>query len=145
MADWLVWLIIAGALGVAEVLTLTLVLAMVAVAAAVAALAAGIGLPAAGQVAIFAASAVLLLGVVRPVAHRHRRMPAPLRTGAAALVGRRATALTAVDHAGGQVRIGGEIWSARTYDERQVVAAGDRADVVEIDGATAVVLPLEDS
>jgi len=143
MADWLFWLIVAGALGVAEVLTLTLVLGMLSVAAGVAAIAAALGVPAAAQVAVFAAGAVLLLAVVRPVAQRHRQQPAPLRTGAAALVGRRAVAVTTIDHNGGQVRIGGEIWSARTYDEDHVVAAGARADVVEIDGATAVVLPME--
>ena len=107
-------------------------------------MAAGIGLPAPVQVAVFAGVAVLLLGLVRPVAHRHRRQPAPLRTGAAALLGRQAVAMTQVDRNGGQVRIGGEVWSARTYDTSQVIPAGGRGDVVEIDGATAVVLPLED-
>ena len=52
--------------------------------------------------------------------------------------------MTQVDRNGGQVRIGGEVWSARTYDTSQVIPAGGRGDVVEIDGATAVVLPLED-
>jgi membrane protein implicated in regulation of membrane protease activity len=143
MADWLLWLVLAGGLAAAEVLTLTLVLGMLSVAAVVAAVVAGVGIPPAGQVGAFAGVAVLLLGVVRPVASRHRRQPAPLRTGTAALVGARATALTDVDHSGGQVRLGGEIWSARGYEEGRVIPAGARVDVIEIDGATAVVLPLE--
>lgn len=143
MAAWLVWLIAAGALGVAELLTLTLVLGMLAVAAVAASLVAGAGAPPAAQVATFAAGSVLLLGVVRPVAHRHRHSPAPLRTGAAALVGRRGTALTAIDGTSGQVRIGGEVWSARCYDDRQVITAGAPVDICQIDGATAVVLPVE--
>ncbi|HEU5034627.1 MAG TPA: NfeD family protein [Mycobacteriales bacterium] len=145
MADWLVWLIAAGALAAAEVLTLTLVLGMLAVAALLGSILAGVGTPVPVQVAGFAAGAVLLLGVVRPVAHRHRHLPAPLRTGAAALVGRRGTALTTVDGTSGQVRIGGEVWSARCYDERVVIPAGAAVDVAQIDGATAVVLPLEAS
>lgn len=145
MADWLLWLILAGGLAAAEVLTLTLVLGMLSVAAVVAAVVAGVGIPPAGQVGSFAAVAVLLLGVVRPVASRHRRQPASLRTGTAALVGARAVALTDVDHAGGQVRLGGEVWTARSYDETAVIPAGARVDVIEIDGATAVVLPLETS
>lgn len=143
MADWLVWLVAAGALAAAEVLTLTFVLGMLAIAAVAAAVVAGVDAPVAAQVATFAAAAVLLVGVVRPVARRHRHLPAPLRTGAAALVGRRGTALTPIDAAGGQVRIGGEVWTARSYDDRQVIPAGSAVDIAQIDGATAVVLPLE--
>jgi membrane protein implicated in regulation of membrane protease activity len=143
MADWLVWLIAAGVLAAAEVLTLTLVLGMLSVAAVGSALIAALGAPAAAQVAVFAGVAVLLLALVRPVARRHRHMPASIRTGTDALVGKRGTAVTEITTHGGQVRIGGEVWSARTYDESHVVAAGAPVDIAQIDGATAVVLPLE--
>ncbi|HEX4655239.1 MAG TPA: NfeD family protein [Mycobacteriales bacterium] len=141
MADWLVWLIAAGALAAAEVLTLTLVLGMLSVAAVGSALIAALGAPAAVQVAVFAGVAILLLAVVRPVARRHRHMPVAIRTGTDALVGKRGTAVTEITTNGGQVRIGGEVWSARTYDERHVVPAGAPVDIAQIDGATAVVLP----
>jgi membrane protein implicated in regulation of membrane protease activity len=140
MADWLLWLIAAGVLGVAEMLTLTLVLGMLAVSAAAAAVAAGVGLPPEAQIAVFAVASVLLVGVARPVARRHGRTPAGLQTGTAALVGRRGIAVTDVDRHGGRVRIGGEVWSARSYDEHQVIASGTGVDIVQIDGATAVVL-----
>ncbi|MDQ1705787.1 MAG: hypothetical protein QOF18_2153 [Frankiaceae bacterium] len=143
MADWLVWLIAAGALAATEILTLTLVLGMLAVAAVAAALVAGLGAPAPVQVAAFAGGALLLLGVARPVAKRHRHTPAALRTGSAALVGKRGTTVTVVDGASGQVRIGGEVWSARSYDESHVIPAGSKVDIAQIDGATAVVIPLE--
>ena len=143
MADWLVWLIAAGALAAAEVLTLTLVLGMLSVAAVAAALIAAVGAPAAAQVAVFAGFAILLLAVVRPIARRHRHMPASIRTGTDALVGKRGLALSEITTHGGQVRIGGEVWSARTYDETHVIAAGAAVDIAQIDGATAVVLPLE--
>src|SRR5206468_2462622 len=124
-------------------LTLTFVLGMVAIAAAAAAVSAGLGVPAAGQIVTFAGVSVVMLGFVRPVARRHLRTPASLQSGTAALVGRRASAVTEVTHAGGQVRIGGEVWTARSYDERQVIPAGASVDVVQIDGATAVVLSAE--
>jgi len=143
MADWLVWLVVAGALAAAEVLSLTLVLGMLAGAGAAAAVVAAIGVPPPGQVAVFAVVSVLLLGVVRPVARRHRHMPVALRTGTDALVGRRGLTLTPVDAHGGQVRIGGETWTARTYDEATVVPEGVAVDIAQIDGATAVVIPLE--
>jgi membrane protein implicated in regulation of membrane protease activity len=143
MADWLVWLIAAGALAAAEILTLTLVLGILSIAAVGSALIAALGAPAVVQVAVFAGIAVLLLAVVRPIARRHRHMPVAIRTGTDALVGKRGLAVTEVNAHGGQVRIGGEVWSARTYDERHVVAAGAQVDIAQIDGATAVVLPLE--
>jgi membrane protein implicated in regulation of membrane protease activity len=143
MADWLVWLIAAGALAAAEVLTLTFVLGMLSVAAVGAALIAALGAPAAAQVAVFAGFAILLLAVVRPIARRHRHMPVGIRTGTDALVGKRGTAVTEITARGGQVRIGGEIWRARTYDERHDVASGSSVYIAQLDGATAVVLPLE--
>ena len=143
MADWVLWLIAAGVLGVAEMLTLTFVLGMVAVAAVAAAVVAGVGLGPAIQIGSFAAVSLVLLGVVRPIARRHLHMPASMQSGAAALVGRRATTVTDVDRHGGQVRIGGEVWSARPYDEHRVIPAGTAVDVVQIDGATAVVLSAE--
>lgn len=143
MSDWLVWLVLAGALAVAEVLTLTLVLGMLAGAAGVAAVVAAVDGAPALQVAAFAVVSVLLLGVVRPVARRHRHQPVEMRTGTDALLGRRAITLTPVDAHGGQVRLGGEVWTARSYDESLVIPAGAAVDVAQIDGATAVVFPLE--
>jgi membrane protein implicated in regulation of membrane protease activity len=116
---------------------------MLSVAAVGSALVAALGAPAPAQVAVFAGVAILLLAVVRPIARRHRHMPVAIRTGTDALVGKRGTAITEITTNGGQVRIGGEVWSARTYDERHVVPAGAPVDIAQIDGATAVVLPLE--
>ena len=140
MPDWLPWLVAAGILGLVELHTLTLVLGMLAVAALPAAAAAGIGAPPAVQVLVFAIGAVLALAVVRPVARRHRNLPPTLRTGTAALVGQRGTVVSAIADGRGQVRIGGEIWSARSYDDDQHLAVGTAVDIVAIDGATAVVL-----
>ena len=77
--------------------------------------------------------------ILRPIATRHLRTPARLRTGTAALVGARAEVIERVDGRGGQVKIGGEIWTARTYDEDEVIEPGKRVEVMKIDGATALV------
>jgi membrane protein implicated in regulation of membrane protease activity len=77
--------------------------------------------------------------VLRPIARRHLQTPARLRTGTAALVGTRALVLERVDAHGGSVKIGGEIWTARTFDEDEVLEPGMRVDVMKIDGATALV------
>ncbi len=139
---WLVWLVVAVVLAIAEVLTLTFVLGMVAGGAAAAAIAAALGAPVVAQVVVFAVGDVFLLGLVLPAARRHRHMPASIRTGTARLIGSRAMALSDINTAdGGRVRIGGETWSARPYDEGLQIRAGEWVDVLAIDGATAVVHP----
>ena len=77
------------------------------------------------------------------MARRHRRLPPSIRTGAAALVGKHALVLERIanEEGVGCVKIdGGEVWTARSYDEDEVIDAGDRVEVVEIRGATALVM-----
>jgi membrane protein implicated in regulation of membrane protease activity len=109
----------------------------------VAAVVGGVGLGLPFQIGAFAVAAAAGLGVVRPLAVRHIRQPPLLRTGTSALVGRSATVLEEVTAQGGRIRIGGEVWSARSYDESQVVPAGSTVDVFAIEGATALVHPRE--
>ena len=137
---WVVWLVIAVALAVGEVFTPGLFfLGPVALAAAAAAAAAAL---AGGVVAlvVFLICAVLSLLFLRPLARAHLHVPALARTGTAALVGRKAVVLRRVDAAGGRVRIGGEEWSARPYLDGTIIEPGTPVEVVEIDGATALVM-----
>jgi membrane protein implicated in regulation of membrane protease activity len=139
---WAIWLIVAFVFAVAEIGTLSFVLGMLAGGAAITAIAAALGVPPVGQVVIFALADALLLGLVLPAARRQRHTPAAIRTGTARLVGTRAMTLSEVTTAdGGRVRIGGETWSARPYDEGLLIPAGEWVDVLDIDGATAVVHP----
>ncbi|WP_242908358.1 NfeD family protein [Actinomadura terrae] len=142
MEAWIAWLLLAALLGIAELLTLTLALGLLAAAALAAGLVGALGLPVGAQAAVFAAGAVAGLVVVRPIARRHIRQPPALRSGTAALVGREALTLTEVSRAGGRARIGGEEWTARPYDPDLVIPAGTPADVLAIEGATALLYPL---
>ncbi|WP_067804152.1 NfeD family protein [Actinomadura formosensis] len=142
MEPWVVWLLLAALLGVAELLTLTLALGLLAVAALAAGLTGVLGLPLAVQAAVFAVGAIAGIAVVRPLAIRHIRQPPPLRSGTAALVGREAFTLTEVTRRGGRARIGGEEWTARPYDPDLVIPAGATADVLAIEGATALLYPI---
>ena len=143
MGAWIIWLIVAAVLGVAELLTVTLALGLLAVAAAAAGVvgAAGLGVPA--ELGTFAVVAVAGLGLVRPIAMRHIRQPPPLRTGVAALVGKTGTVVQEVNGDSGRVRIGGEIWTSRAYDESTVIPVGAKVDVLQIEGVTALVYPRE--
>jgi membrane protein implicated in regulation of membrane protease activity len=138
--SWYVWLLVAIALGVGEVLTPGLFfLGPVALAAVAAGVAAALGVGAAASLIVFVVGSLASLAILRPVARRHVRLPALSRTGTDALVGRKAVVTRRVDGQGGRVRIGGEEWSARTYLDGQVFDEGSSVDVIQIEGATALV------
>ena len=139
MPAWVSWAIAAAILAAGEAATASLVLGPLALAAAVAAIAAAAGAAGGVQVACFVVASLAALLFLRPVARRHLKTPAHMRTGAAALIGTSATVLEQVDRDGGRVKIGGEVWSARSYDEDQVIEPGDRVEVLKIEGATALV------
>jgi membrane protein implicated in regulation of membrane protease activity len=140
---WILWLIAACAFGIGEMHTGGLYLLPFAIGAGIAAAVSLLGVGALLTGTLFIASSLVVMGALRPVARRHRRLPPAIRTGAAALVGRRATVLERIanEEGVGCVRIeGGEVWTARSYAEDEVIEAGERVEVVEIKGATALVM-----
>lgn len=143
MDVWVIWLIAACVLGVGEMHQGGFYLAPFAIGAAVAAVVGLIGVGALLSAIVFVLVSAIVFATLRPVAERHRRMPPSIRTGAAALVGKPAIVLERIanEEGVGCVKIdGGEVWTARSYDEHEVIPAGERVEVVEIRGATALVM-----
>jgi membrane protein implicated in regulation of membrane protease activity len=141
MDPWLIWLIAAVVFGVGEIATLGFFLAPFAGGALVAAIVSAAGGGDLISWAMFLVVSVILLAALRPLARSHRRQPPKLRTGTAALVGSPGMVVERIanDEGVGCVRIGGEVWTARSYDDDEVIEAGKRVQVVEIRGATAFV------
>ncbi|NGN67702.1 NfeD family protein [Streptomyces sp. A7024] len=140
---WFLWLLAAAALGAAEFFTLTLVFGLLAGAALVAAVVSGIGVGLLGQLIAFAAAAAAGLVIGRPLALRQMNQAPLVRDGSDALIGKRAEVLQEVTATRGLIKLSGEHWSARTLDESQVIPVGALVDVMEIEGATAIVYPRE--
>ena len=138
------WWIAAGiALTIAELFTGDLIFLMIAVGSFAAALAAYLGGSIIVASLVGGATALLLLVFVRPLGLRILR---PLRetvTNTAALVGTSGLVIERVHSQNGRVKLGGEIWSARTEDVSIDLAPGTSVEVVRIDGATAIVAPKE--
>jgi membrane protein implicated in regulation of membrane protease activity len=141
MDPWLIWLIAAVIFAVGEIATLGFFLAPFAGGALVAAVVSAVG---AGDIASwgsFIVVSLVMLLALRPIALSHRRQPARLRTGTAALVGRSAMVTERIhnDQDTGCVKLEGESWTARAYDADEIIEPGKRVQVIEIRGATALV------
>jgi membrane protein implicated in regulation of membrane protease activity len=143
MDAWLIWLIAGVFAAVGEILTAGFFLAPFAVGAFGAMLADLVGGGGVVQGVVFAALTLASFGLVRPIAKRHLYTPPAIRTGTAALIGRSGIVLERIanDEGVGSVRIDGEVWTARSYDDELVIDAGAKVAVVEIRGATALVAP----
>ena len=135
----MIWILLALVLAAGEVVSLSFFLAPFAVGALLGAVTELAGLGTIAALIVFLVSSGLLLGFVRPIARRHLRTPPQIRTGTAALVGQTAVVTERVDADAGAVKLEGEIWTARSYDEGAVLEAGRHVHVVEIRGATALV------
>jgi membrane protein implicated in regulation of membrane protease activity len=141
MSGWVLWFIAAAVFGIGEMLTTSFFLVPFSVGALLAGI---VDLAGAGGIVswvVFVLVSLLTLAIVRPIARAHLKTPPELRTGTAALICKSATVLEEINnHEGvGCVKIEGEVWTARAYDDDEVIAQGKRVHVLEIRGATALV------
>ena len=136
----LIWLVFALGLAGAEALTGDMSLLMLSGGALAAAGSSWLlNLPLWADGAVFLVVSVLLLAVVRPALRRKltagKGLPEPVK----ALEGKPALVLGRVSQHDGQVKLDGEVWTARPYNDNDVYEPGDSVTVMHIDGATAVV------
>jgi membrane protein implicated in regulation of membrane protease activity len=140
---WAAWLVLAVALGAAEMISLDLILLMLAVGAVVGALVAVAGLPFVPQALLAAGGATAMLALVRPNLIRRLHSGPDLVTGHNRLVGQQGVVTEELSaHTTGRVKVGGEVWSAAPYDESLTIAPGAVVEVFAIRGATAYVHPV---
>jgi membrane protein implicated in regulation of membrane protease activity len=140
MPAWVAWAIVAVLLAVGEIFTPGLFfLGPIALAALAATVTAAVGGPVWLQIVVFGVGSFASVGLLRPIARAHLKMPYAIRTGAAALEGANAVVLQRVDGRGGRVKIGGEEWSARSYVADESFDVGTEVEVAQIQGATALV------
>lgn len=140
---WVIWVGAAVVAGLIEITSLDFFFLMLAGGALAAAGVDLLGLGAPFQVLAFAVASGLLIAMARP----------PLKawasrgdyvTGTAALVGSEARVLESVGESAGLVRISGEDWTARVAPGGGSLEIGSTVRVVGIEGATAVVAPINE-
>ncbi len=140
MSSWVIWLIAAGVLAGAELLTLDFVLLMLAGGALGGMAVAAAGLPVGLQLAAFVVVSLGLLVFVRPLAKRQLMSRTPQQIdGAETYVGKVAVVTARVDHLDGRIRFGADDWSAVSQSRGESFEVGSTVRVMQIRGATAVV------
>ncbi len=140
---WTVWLGASILLVIGEMLSLDLIMIMLATGAGVGMIAALLGAPVVLQALLALGTALAALALLRPPIRRRLHSGPDLAIGHERLIGKQAKALSRITSLEpGLVRLSGEDWTARPYDETVVIEAGATVDVLEIRGATAIVHPL---
>ena len=135
-----IWLIVALGLAGAEALTGDMSLLMLAGGALAAAGSSWLlPWPIWADGAVFLVVSVLLLVLVRPALRRRMTPAKSLPTGIKALEGKDALVLDRVARDEGQVKVDGQVWTARPLNDDDVFQPGELVTVLHIDGATAVV------
>jgi membrane protein implicated in regulation of membrane protease activity len=142
MGEWLVWILVAVGFGVGELVTNSFFLAPFAAGGILAALVAAAGAGVLASTAVFLLVSILTLATITPLARRRLLSTPHTRTGAAALIGKKAIVLERIanEEGVGCVKIDGEVWTARSLDDDREIEAGTRVEVVDIKGATALVM-----
>jgi len=147
---WIVWLVLILVFATIEVFTLEMTFLMLALGSVAGLLSGLFGIPWWAQFIVAAVISVALILTLRPSLLRLLRRGGgdPARSNVDALIGADGSVVRTVTPAGGQIRLqNGEVWSARLspITEQSDVVAGERVLVTGIDGATAVVVPVERS
>ncbi|MBT2522073.1 NfeD family protein [Arthrobacter sp. ISL-28] len=137
---WALWLTLFLAFAAVEMLTLDLFFIMLGGGALAALVADFAGADLWLQSVVFCVVSLLMIAFVRPITLKHlHKGPAEKRTNVDRLIGETALVMEAVSSTGGRVKIGGDIWSARS--DSGILPEGQRVIVAAIEGATAVVAP----
>lgn len=141
MDPWVVWVVVGVVLLVAEATTTALVPGYFGVAALLAAVLALLGVAVAVQLIAFGVLAVGALVLTRPAIRRSMTRGSSLRTGVDAMQGKIGVVTVPIaDLEPGQVKVGGEMWTARSFYDGESIPVGSRVEVVKVEGVTALVI-----
>ena len=141
---WWLWMALAVIFIIGEIFTAGFFILWFGVGAAIAGLLAIAGLGAGWQWGAFIIVSGVLLAVSRKFAERFTKKQPP-GIGADRFIGKQGTVLEEIDNAKniGRVRLGKEEWRAEA-DKDEIIAVGDRVQVVKLDGTHLVVKTLEE-
>jgi len=142
---WIGWLVLIAVFLVIEMLSLDFTFLMLGLGSAVGLVSGLLGLPVWAQLIIAAAAAALFILVLRPpLLKRMHRGEDPTKSNVDALVELHGTALAEITRISGQAKLSnGDTWTART-ESAIAIPQGAPIAVSAINGATAIVRPINE-
>ena len=140
MSIWSIWLIIAGFFMILEIATAGFLVFWIGVGA-IPALIFSLFFPEKIiiQVIIWVFFSVILILSTKKFADKVKPTPTP--TNVYSIIGKRATVIVAIDNDSdvGQIKVGGEVWSAKAEEFDEIIPAGTHVEVTAIEGVKAIV------
>ena len=140
MSVWVNWLIVAGFFAILEIVTVGFLVIWIGVGA-LAAMVYSIFFPEQiiVQVAIWVVCSTLLIISTKKLTDKIK--PTPTKTNVYSIIGKRASVIQTIDDgkATGQIKVGGDVWSAKAENFEEIIPEGTTIEVVSIEGVKAVV------
>lgn len=136
---WQLWIILAGLFFVIEMATIGFLVFWFGIGALIAMVVSLFTTNIAIQTTVFVFSSTLLLFLTRPFVNKFSKKD-DVQTNAYSIIGKKGIVIKDIDPISGkgQVKIGTEVWSAKSSDDRKI-EKGLEVEVLEIDGVKAVV------
>lgn len=141
---WLVWVVIAGLMFIGEIVTVTFLLFWIGIAALGAMVLALLGLNIYVQFISFAVLATLLIVYTKPLLDKYLKNNNTIKTNASSIEGKKGLVMIEIDNikGSGQVKVGGELWSASCELPTEIIPVGAEIDVVRLEGVRVIVSPV---
>ena len=144
MPAWFIWLVIAGIFTIVEIATVCFFIIWFGVAAVLTAIF-SLFMPEAYmvQVVVWAITSILLVLFTKKFTDKVK--PETTATNVYSIIGKRAVVTTAINNENGtgQVKVDGDVWSARTENYEETIPVGEHVEILRIDGVKVIVKKLE--
>lgn len=136
---WQLWVILAGMFFIIEIATVGFLVFWFGIGALIAMIVSLFVDNLIIQTTVFILSSTFLLFLIRPFANKFTQND-NVKTNAFSIIGKRGIVTKAIDPVSGQgqVKVGTEIWSAKSANEVKI-AEGSEVEILEINGVKAVV------
>ena len=137
---WQFWIILSGIFFIIEMATVGFLVFWFGIGALIAMVISLFTSSLVIQTTVFVFSSTLLLFLTRPFVNKFTKKDHEVQTNAYSIIGKRGIVFKDIDpiNGTGQVKIGTEIWSAKSSDDRKI-EKGIEVEVLEIEGVKAVV------
>lgn len=141
---WQMWLIIAGVCFIIEILTTGFLMFWFSIGALITALVSIFTDNLIVQTSVFIVSSTALIFATKPFVKKFANNQNSVKTNAFSIIGKTAIVTDNINslEATGQIKVGGEVWSAASFQENLNIEKGTEVEILDIQGVKAIVSPI---